>query len=156
MSTYILLGANGNSTNRYDNSTGETNFLKGPPPKTTLMDFMTKLKLTDDVKTTPDNHESSTTKDQRRRTHENSTTIDESNATSQTTTDSNEQIAFQQDEINDQVDSEDDPTHSNYRERRNPLPPRFVDLLFFFCPSLILKKTNQRSHSTRNITRKSD
>jgi hypothetical protein len=32
----------------------------------------------------------------------------------------------QQDEIDEQLNPEDDPTHANYRERRNPLPPRYI------------------------------
>jgi hypothetical protein len=39
-----------------------------------------------------------------------------------------DQIPFQQDGINEQLEGEDDPSHSNYRERRNPLPPRFVSM----------------------------
>ena len=38
----------------------------------------------------------------------------------------NEQVLFQQDDLDEPLDPEDDPTHANYRERRNPLPPRYV------------------------------
>ena len=37
-----------------------------------------------------------------------------------------EQVAFQPDGLSEPLESEDDPSHANYRERRNPLPPRFV------------------------------
>jgi len=36
----------------------------------------------------------------------------------------NDQNLVQQDDIDEQLNPEDDPTHANYRERRNPLPPR--------------------------------
>lgn len=36
----------------------------------------------------------------------------------------NEQNLFEQDGNDEPSDYEDDPTHGNHRERRNPLPPR--------------------------------
>ena len=39
----------------YDNDDNESNFLKRPPPKTTLMDFMTSLKISNDSKQSTDN-----------------------------------------------------------------------------------------------------
>lgn len=36
-----------------------------------------------------------------------------------------DQIVLQQEEIDEKLNPEDDPTHANYRERRNPLPPRY-------------------------------
>ena len=39
---------------------------------------------------------------------------------------STDQLTSQQDVTNEYLDPEDDSSQSNYRERRNPLPPRFV------------------------------
>lgn len=36
----------------------------------------------------------------------------------------NEMIVYEQDGFDEPSDYEDDPTHGNHRERRNPLPPR--------------------------------
>ncbi len=88
----------GNS--RYDNDGGENNFSKRPPPKNTLMDFMTTLNIAND-------NENDKPKENKRQSNGN-----------------NDQIIFQQDSFDEPLDSEDDPTHANYRERRNPLPPR--------------------------------
>jgi hypothetical protein len=132
-----LIGG-GNSNNRYDNDDNESNFLKRPPPKTTLMDFMTSLKISNDSKPPIDN-ENQKLKDRsetkRRNTEQYHSNNKTNNGLNNTTNNSNhyypsnnytDQVTFQQDGINDQLDPEDDPSHSNYRERRNPLPPRFV------------------------------
>lgn len=92
----------GNS--RYDNDDGESNFFKRPPPKNTLMDFMTTLKISNDTENE---------KPVKRQSNGNNLFH-------------NDQIVFQQDEIDEQLNPEDDPSHANYRERRNPLPPRFI------------------------------
>jgi len=138
-------GGGGNSNSRYNNDDKESNFLKRPPPKTTLMDFMTSLKISNDSKQTIDN-ENQKLKDRyetKRRNPEqyyqtNKTNNGINNTTNSLTTNnsnhyyqsnnSTDQITFQQDGVNDQLESEDDPSHSNYRERRNPLPPRFVPM----------------------------
>jgi hypothetical protein len=70
------------------------------------MDFMTTLKISNDTETEKP-------KERPRRPNE---------ATNPSYY--NEQIFFQQDGIDEQLDPEDDPSHVNYRERRNPLPPR--------------------------------
>ncbi len=90
---FYLLG-----NNRYDNNDGENNFFKRPPPKNTLMDFMTSLKISNNTK---------------RQYNENLSL-------------NNDENIIQQDEIDEQLNPEDDPTHVNYRERRNPLPPRYI------------------------------
>ncbi len=94
----------GNS--RYDNDGGENNFLKRPPPKNTLMDFMTSLNISNDNE------------------HEKSKERFDNNNNKRQSNGNNDQILFQQDVIDEPLDSEDDPAHANYRERRNPLPPR--------------------------------
>ena len=38
----------------------------------------------------------------------------------------NDQIVFEPEDPEEPVDGDEDPAHSIYRERRNPLPPRFV------------------------------
>jgi hypothetical protein len=134
MYTFSLIGG-GNSNSRYDNDDNGSNFLKGPPPKTTLMDFMTSLKISNDLKQINDN-DNQKLKDRneiKRRNpeqyyktnHSINNTTNNSNHYYQSNN-STDQITFQQDGINEQLDPEDDPSHSNYRERRNPLPPRFV------------------------------
>ena len=139
MYTLSLLGGGGNSNSRYDNDDNESNFSKRPP-KTTLMDFITSLKISDDSKPTIDN-ENPKLKDRsetkRRNPEQYYSTTKSNNSLNHATNNFNpyypsnhypDQITFQQDGINEQLDSEDDPSHSNYRERRNPLPPRFVFL----------------------------
>jgi hypothetical protein len=139
MHTHSLIGGgNGNSNNRYDNDDNESNFLKRPPPKTTLMDFMTSFKISTDSKP-PIDTENQKLKERYEKKTRNSEQYYQTNKTNNginhTTNNSNhyyqpnhypDQIIFQQDGINEQLDPEDDPSHSNYRERRNPLPPRFV------------------------------
>ncbi|CAF0984640.1 unnamed protein product [Rotaria sp. Silwood1] len=116
----------GRRNNRYDNDEGETNFFKRPPPKNTLMDFMTSLKLSNDN----ENEKSKERYDNNKRRYNN----EQYNGTN-TTNKTNSQIHYslnnnnyndivQQDDIDEQLDPEDDPSHANYRERRNPLPPR--------------------------------
>jgi hypothetical protein len=133
----LIGGGGGNSNTRYDNEDNESNFLKRPPPKNTLMDFMTSLKISNDPKQTVDNdnQKSKERYDNKRRNPEqyyqtNKTNNGINTTNTVTTNNSNhyytDQITFQQDGINEQLDPEDDPSHSNYRERRNPLPPRFV------------------------------
>lgn len=45
-----------------------------------------------------------------------------------------EQPPFQPDGFDEPLESEDDPSQANYRERRNPLPPRFVRRPARFLP----------------------
>jgi hypothetical protein len=121
-----------NSNSRYDNDDNESNFLKRPPPKNTLMDFMTSLKISNDTKQTIDN-DNQKLKDRYENKRRNPEQYYKTNNGINTTNNSNhyyhtnnytDQITFQPDGINDQLDPEDDPSHSNFRERRNPLPPR--------------------------------
>ena len=130
-------GGGGNSNTRYDNDDNESNFLKRPPPKNTLMDFMTTLKISNDPKQTVDNdnQKSKERYDNKRRnpdqyyqTNKTNNGINTTNTVAMNNSNPyyTDQITFQQDGINEQLDPEDDPSHSNYRERRNPLPPRFV------------------------------
>ncbi len=70
------------------------------------MDFMTTLNLSNDT-------ENEKPKERPRRTNNG---INQSYY--------NDQIFFPQDGIEEQLDPEDDPSHVNFRERRNPLPPR--------------------------------
>jgi len=141
MYTLLLIGG-GNSNTRYDNDDNDSNFLKRPPPKNTLMDFMTSLTISNDTKqpTDNDNHKLKDRYENKRRNTEqyyqtnktnpgmNSTNSSTITNTYQSNNNNNytDQIPFQQDGINEQLEGEDDPSHSNYRERRNPLPPRFV------------------------------
>ncbi|CAF0750284.1 unnamed protein product [Adineta steineri] len=139
-------GGGGNNSTRHDNDDNESNFLKRPPPKNTLMDFMTSLKISNDTKQINDNNDNQKSKERFENKRQNTEQYYQTNKTnnginnttnSLITTNSNhsyqtnnqnnytDQITFQQDPINnDQLESEDDPSHSNYRERRNPLPPR--------------------------------
>ncbi|CAF4494499.1 unnamed protein product, partial [Rotaria sp. Silwood1] len=129
-------GGTGNSNNRYDNNDNTSNFLKGPPPKNTLMDFMTSVKISNDFKQTIDNdnqklkdrHENKRRNtDQYYKTINNINTTNNSNQHYQSNNNNyyyTDQIIFQQEGIHDQLDTEDDSSHANYRERRNPLPPR--------------------------------
>ncbi len=136
MHTHSLIGGgNGNSNNRYDNDDNESNFLKRPPPKTTLMDFMTSFKISADTKPPIDNENQKLKERYEKKTRNSEQYYKTNNGINHTTNNSNhyyqpnhypDQIIFQQDGINEQLDPEDDPSHSNYRERRNPLPPRFV------------------------------
>jgi hypothetical protein len=173
----------GRRGSRYDNEDEEPNFLKRPPPKTTLMDFMSvALKLNDTSSSDmikQDDGENFKTKERnegRRRHNNNNNTNDQyysstnknGNGTTTTnlslTTSPNhhhqqqfyssshkslssslnnnnylssatiygEQSQQQQQDgnyqamnaSNEQLDGDDDPNHSIYRERRNPLPPR--------------------------------
>jgi hypothetical protein len=125
---------------RHDNDDADGNFFKRPPPKTTLMDFMTSLKISSDVendkvKERPSNgkrrhHQESypsTTK-----THNSTHTANYSVHSSHYGVNNNhyltetcaDQAVLEQDGIDETFDIDDDPTHAIYRERRNPLPPR--------------------------------
>ncbi|CAF0792830.1 unnamed protein product [Adineta ricciae] len=114
----------GRRNSRYDNDDGDTNFHKRPPPKNTLMDFMSTLKIAD---SNNENEKSKERFDKRRYNNEPNTT-NHSNYQPHypinNTHSSNDQVSFQQDGIDEQGDFDDDPTHANHRERRNPLPPR--------------------------------
>jgi len=112
LSLFYLIG-----NNRYDNNDGgESNFLKRPPPKNTLMDFMTSLKISNDNENEkPKEHN---TKRQYNGNNQSHYSLN------------NDQIIFEQDSIDEQLNPEDDPSHANYRERRNPLPPRYIISLF--------------------------
>ncbi|CAF3400706.1 unnamed protein product [Rotaria socialis] len=118
----------GRRNSRYDNDDGETNFFKRPPPKNTLMDFMTSLKLSNDnenekSKEGHDNHKRRFHNEQNNGT--NSTNkINSQPHYSLNNNNNNYNETVQQDETDEQIDPEDDPSHANHRERRNPLPPR--------------------------------
>lgn len=122
----------GNS--RYDTDDGEASFFKRPPPKNTLMDFITSLKISDSNEKEKSKERSDNSK--RRYNNEqyngnNSTTKLNNQPSGSLNNNNNSNDIPQQDEIDEQLDPEDDPSHANYRERRNPLPPRFV-LFFYF------------------------
>lgn len=128
-----MVGGGGNSNSRYDNDDNGSNFLKRPPPKT-LMDFMT-LKISDDSKASMDNENPKLKdrSDNKRRNPEHYHSSNKMNNGLHNTTNhyypsnnSTDQLASQQDVTNEYLDPEDDSSQSNYRERRNPLPPRFV------------------------------
>ncbi|CAF1153962.1 unnamed protein product [Rotaria sordida] len=117
----------GRRNSRYDNDdSGETNFFKRPPPKNTLMDFMTSLKISNEN----ENEKSKERYDnniKRRYNNEQSNGTNKINSQIHyplNNNNNNYNDIIQQDDIDEQLDSEDDPSHANYRERRNPLPPR--------------------------------
>lgn len=97
------------------------------------MDFMT-LKISDDSKASMDNEnvKLKDRSDTRRRNPEQYSSNKTNNGLHNTTNHyhpsnhSMDQLASQQDLTNEYGDPDDDPSQSNYRERRNPLPPRFV------------------------------
>ena len=134
-------GGGGNSSSRYDNDDGESNFFKRPPPKNTLMDFMTSFKIADGTKAAIDDENTKFREnhDQKRRYHETHHSISKpsngtyaSNPNHSAATNksaSTDPSVFQQDAVPEQADSEEDPSHANLRERRNPLPPRCVVIL---------------------------
>ena len=93
------------------------------------MDFMTSLKISN----VSENEKPKERDDKRRYNNEQyndpPNTTNNSNYQVHHSLNNNnyhDQIIFQQDGIDEQLDSEDDPSHANYRERRNPLPPRLV------------------------------
>lgn len=147
-------GGGGNSNTRYDNDDNGSNFLKRPPPKT-LMDFMT-LKISDDSKPSTDN-ENQKLKDRsdinkRRNPEQNYPSNKLNNGLHNTTTNhyhlsnhTNEQMTSQPDGMNEYFDPEDDLSQSNYRERRNPLPPRFVFFSYFQFNTEREEKTTWRN-----------
>ncbi|CAF3725532.1 unnamed protein product [Adineta steineri] len=114
----------GRRNNRYDNEDGDNNFLKRPPPKNTLMDFMTTLKISN----VTENEKPKERNDKRRYNNDTNSTNNTNYQSHHTLNNNNNnyngQIIFHQDGIDEQLDPEDDPSHANYRERRNPLPPR--------------------------------
>jgi hypothetical protein len=96
------------------------------------MDFMTSLKLSDDNDNKKDKLKERNENNKRRYNNNeqyyppikaNNSHYSLNNNSSNVY---NDQIVFQQDGINEQLDPEDDPSQANYRERRNPLPPRCV------------------------------
>lgn len=118
----------GRRNHRYDNEDGETSFVKRPPPKTTLIDFMPQLKISVDSE-----NEKTKERNGKRRNNTNETTNHSSK----------DQIVYEQDIVNDETaDNDDDPTHGAFRERRNPLPPRLQRV--------------QEERSRRNPTRFTD
>ena len=139
----LLLGGGGsNGNSRYDNelsSGGEPSFFKRAPPKSTLMDYMTSLKLSHETKpgSNDENEKSKDRSETKRRTEEpfHSTHKNDQDATAiHSNPNTSDQTVFQQTGIYESLDSEDDPSQSGYRERRNPLPPRFVSpALFSVC-----------------------
>ena len=106
------------------------------------MDFMTSLKLSDDHdkgKERPVTTKRRYNQEQNYQTAKPSTSItpaNNSNHQSNYSFNNNhnhnnyapgaygDQIIFEQEGAADLLDAEDDPSHSNHRERRNPLPPR--------------------------------
>lgn len=125
--------------NRYENEDGETSFFKRPPPKTTLMDFMTSLKISDDSESDKGKERNGNTKRRANQDFHPSQPT-KSNTSSHTAYQThyplnnnhyaagvyNDQIVFEQEDFEEPLDGEDEAGHSIYRERRNPLPPRFV------------------------------
>lgn len=98
--------AEGRYNSQYDN---ETNFFKRPPPKSTLMDFITTLKISNDNESDKNKERIDVSSKQRPSNGHNQVQVQEQD----------------QDGFDEQIDeSEDDPTQANQRERRNPLPPR--------------------------------
>jgi hypothetical protein len=109
---------------RYENEDGETNFRKGPPPKTTLMDFMTSLKLSN-----ANDNDTVKERNEKRRYNNDVNATNNSKYPTHSAMNNNyptDQITFQQEGVDEGEDLEDDSTHANHRERRNPLPPRYV------------------------------
>ena len=123
------------------NNGGETNFFKRPPAKNTLMDFMTTLKISRDSKINNEEEKMKSKEffETKRRNNEPSySTINTNTMINSTNSDSNNQstdypsesvdytetTVSESTDLHDQLDSEDDPSQSIYRERRNPLPPR--------------------------------
>jgi hypothetical protein len=86
------------------------------------MDFMTSLKLSN-----VNENEKPKERNDKRRYNNDTNTTNNFDYHSSNNNNYNDQIIFQQDGIDEQLDAEDDPSHANYRERRNPLPPRLVD-----------------------------
>ena len=123
-SNELLLSFIGNP--RYENEDGESHFRKGPPPKNTLMDFMTSLNLSnvnedDKVKE----------RTEKRRYNNDVHATNNSNYPTHHAVNNNnnyphDQITFHHDGVDETEELEDDPAHANHRERRNPLPPRYV------------------------------
>lgn len=98
---------------QYDN---ETNFFKRPPPKSTLMDFITTLKISNDNESDKNKERIDVSSKQRPSNGHNQVQVQEQD----------------QDGFDEQIDeSEDDPTQANQRERRNPLPPRWIFIFQF-------------------------
>jgi len=89
------------------------------------MDFMTSLKISND---------NENEKGKERYDNNNNNNKRQYNGNSL----NNDQIIYQQDGIDEQLNPEDDPSHANYRERRNPLPPRYFILFFFHFKSINL------------------
>ncbi|CAF1526720.1 unnamed protein product [Adineta ricciae] len=122
----------GNNNPRHANEDNESNFVKRPPPKTTLMDFMPSWKNSNETKATNDNENQKVKErsENKRRNppeqhHKANNGIHAANSNYYFQNNNHaEQITFQQDGLYGPVDPEDDPSHANYRERRNPLPPR--------------------------------
>jgi len=101
----------GRRNSQYDN---ETNFFKRPPPKSTLMDFITTLKISND-------NESDKSKER----VDNTSSKQQQQQQQRPSNGHNQVHAQDQDGLDEQLDEvEDDPTQANQRERRNPLPPR--------------------------------
>ncbi|UJR28839.1 hypothetical protein I4U23_010063 [Adineta vaga] len=101
------------------------------------MDFMPLRKNSNDTKQTIDNDNQKVKEryenkrrnpsEQYHKTNNGVHTTNSNHYYPQSNTNNNyysEQIIFQTDGTNEQLDPEDDPSHLNYRERRNPLPPR--------------------------------
>ena len=163
MHSRSLLGGGANSGSRYDNDDGESNFFKRPPPKNTLMDFMTSFKIADGTKEAIDDEQSKFREnhDQKRRYHEQPHSISKPSngtyATNPSHSDTTSKSAsidptiFQQNAVSEQADSEEDPSHANLRERRNPLPPRFVVILIIvFLVLILIPRRLQRAQDERS------
>jgi hypothetical protein len=91
------------------------------------MDFMTSLKLSN-----VNENEKPKERNDKRRYNNDTNTTNNFDYHSSNNNNYNDQIIFQQDGIDEQLDAEDDPSHANYRERRNPLPPRLGDKNHYF------------------------
>ena len=162
MCARLLVGGGGSNGNtRYDNELsggGESSFLKRPPPKSTLMDYMTSLKISHEIKpvSNDENEKSKDRPESKRRTddsfhppnknHQEASTMN-SFTTNHANPDGSDHIVFQQTGISDSFDSEDDPSQSGYRERRNPLPPRLVFATLFFLSQQASESVQGRRES---------
>jgi hypothetical protein len=125
---------------RHGNDGDEENFFKRPPAKSTLMDFMTSVKITNDTKpmANGDNQNFRNVSETKRRQNErndstaqvdlSSTTMNSlaKTSTNNCPSDPLDTNTCTQTGSNEQVDPDDDPSHTTCRERRNPLPPRSV------------------------------
>jgi hypothetical protein len=117
------------------------------------MDFMTSLKIADDPEGDKGKERNGNTKRRSNQDSYPSQPTTKSNTSSHTAYPThypmnnnhyaagvvyNDQIVFEQEDFEEQLDGEDESGHAIYRERRNPLPPRLVFLLSRRIRSVLL------------------